>query len=567
MSSEKTSATTSPEMDLDPMDGTPNEDSIQTSLTTIQPQLSPHPPAYHSPGHPNEADSQPRTPDHTPQTQHAPQCLVTGDGKECFFCHREGKPLVNTEPETEHAPRKNLGHLGNPETADEQIPGDPMDMALDTPSKSFSEVFPSEENLPGLCTPRDLPPLLYRWSNAKSQGTNTRDLFEAGKFKNGQSAFYLPNEIPRSHFLEEFKLHVTKARVETPFISTFLHPLSPIHRAIHSRQEAMVTIIDPSKLDTPVFKAYPLVPLTGTATPCWRGNGEYEIWGRVRKEAIVCTFRISELVVTTRSSKIREFLQLKLIKSHKRCNKKLYKALASNFRKNEDHSSTLLDLTKLLKVPPAYRDFVVAALQEAWTGGFANRFKMSQDRVVGKPCPEFHVYGDEDDEEEEEAAPLRGAEVESDSSSYRPESIRSSHSSSSSSGYARSTSGSAEERMPRRDTSSPSFSVQSDSSIGYEDPERLMPSIEDREAANTPPRMTTLPITPRSTEIRHRPQGRGPRARLPTFNLSNTHLQFDREPPRAQGTTSPDGWPSNDETPDETPTKKSSYFPDRRFKM
>ena len=354
--------------------------------------------------------------------------------------------------------------------------------------------------------------------------------------------------------------------METPLISTFTNPLSPVHRAIHSRKEAMVSVIDPSKLETPVFKAHTLMLLTGTATPCWRGYGEYEIWGRVPKEAIVCTFKISELAETTRSSKIREFLQLELIKSHERCNSKLYDSLANNLRKNKDYSPTLRDLTKLLKVPPAYRDLVVAGFEKAWTKGFEDIYQLSQDRVVGKPCPGSHVYGDEDDEEEEEAAPLRGAEVESESSSYRPDSIGSSRSSSSSSGYARSTSGSAEERMPRRDTPSPSFSVQSDSSIGYEDRGRPMPSIEDREVANTTPQMTALPITPRSTDIRHGPQGHGPRARPRTFNLFTTHRESDRELPRARGTTSPDGWPSNDEAPDETPTK-SAYFSHRRSEM
>ncbi|KMK57776.1 hypothetical protein Y699_03196 [Aspergillus fumigatus Z5] len=104
-----------------------------------------------------------------------------------------------------------------------------------------------------------LPPLLYRWSNADSQGINTRKRYIAGLFADSEVSKFLPDEISLEEFDGYVLNHVSIASHPSPFISTFQSILAPIHRALWGKEGAMVSIIDTRKLTGPVYFAKSLV--------------------------------------------------------------------------------------------------------------------------------------------------------------------------------------------------------------------------------------------------------------------------------------------------------------------
>lgn len=384
--------------------------------------------------------------DQTPEADpHTSSRLVHSHGKVCFWCYMEGEQLVDDDQNPETQIPEYISSLQDHEAAQEVIQSieDPMDWVQG----------PATEELPGLCRKSDLPPMLYRWSNRQSQGTNTPDLFEAELFKN-TAELYFPDAISEQTFLEHFTNHVTKAKVKTPFISTFAHPLAPIHRAIHRQKGAVISVIDPTKVGTPIFKANKLVPITKTATHSWRGSGEFEIWGRIPGEAIVCTFHIA-LLEAIRGRDIEDFLQLEEIRAHKRCSNDLYITLASNLSLSmrENYILTLEGLGELLGVPETYRALVAQGLFEAWALG--DRLEELRDGYRG---------GADDGMTLLTTTGLASGSDSDNTFSPHPSGSESSLGSTSSED-AESSSETVEARIPRRDTPSDGFSVDDDSSV------------------------------------------------------------------------------------------------------
>ncbi|KAJ5888291.1 hypothetical protein N7495_008332 [Penicillium taxi] len=299
----------------------------------------------------------------------ADNSLVTCHGKHCWWCWKETEEEARVEIQQEveqetlaEEKGESILRLLSALTAqDVPQPGIESNMnRADTP----------HEGILGHCTSEDrppLPPILYRWSNIWSQGINEPNSLVAGLFQSVDSEQFTPYQLSREQFLRHFKNHVTKQKVSTPFISTSQMPVTPIHRALHNQEDAIVFIIDTAKLDTPVIKAQTLVPLTGTETPHWRGYGEYLIWGQVPREAIVCSFKIIDLEkIAGLSDDIGEFLQLELIKSHKYCSRNLYMALTAG-QTRSNHHITLELLSLQLKVPVPQRDKVESDFLRAWS--------------------------------------------------------------------------------------------------------------------------------------------------------------------------------------------------------
>lgn len=211
---------------------------------------------------------------------------------------------------------------------------------------------------------KDLPPLLYRWSNPDSQGVNSKTYYRAALFCNGE--WFNPEDFSESRFLKYFRSHVSKEKTKTPFISTFRSPLAPIHRALANRNGAVVTVIDTSKLNTKVFYTAPLAVRTGIVA-LWRGYGEYLIWGHIPTEAIAFTVEITSLEDIANSHRdINRLMQIPLISNVKYCNYNLRDMLASRRKSPFKSGRTLGKLLTLLQVPMVYWDSISYRFARTW---------------------------------------------------------------------------------------------------------------------------------------------------------------------------------------------------------
>jgi hypothetical protein len=210
-----------------------------------------------------------------------------------------------------------------------------------------------------------MPPLLFRWSNRDSQGVNSKTIFLAGLFCNGE--WLNPEDLSEDRFESYFRSHVTKQEVKTPFISTFRSPLAPLHRALAGGKGAILTVIDTSKLDTKVFYACPLAIRTRTLTYSWKGYGEYLIWGRVATDAIAFSVEITRVEDIAQSHRdIGRLLQIPLICSFLRCNQKLREILAVKRKSPFKSGRTLGKLLTVLEVPTIHWDNIASRFAKSW---------------------------------------------------------------------------------------------------------------------------------------------------------------------------------------------------------
>lgn len=307
------------------------------------------------------------------------ESLVSSNGKHCFWCHKEG--IVCSEDGRQSSDVMQLDTI--PGNGD--LPGthSPEIIQEYEPPTHDEPTLDKNERLPGACSAEDLPPLLFRWSNADSQGINSRTGYHAGLFAKADSQNIDLAQLTQEEYLGFFKNHVTKAKVSSPFISTFTLPLSPVHRALHHQKGAIITIIDTSKLHTMVVKASTLVPLTQTETKRWKGYGEYLIWREIPEAAIACVFTINHLEwIANKFPDIKEFLLLELIRSRTFSGMYLYCELARRLKDTRNHCLTLERLATLLNVPAEYRALVINRFEVAWTGRFGENlnFELAEDR-------------------------------------------------------------------------------------------------------------------------------------------------------------------------------------------
>ncbi|KAJ5722433.1 hypothetical protein N7488_000468 [Penicillium malachiteum] len=308
--------------------------------------------------------------------------IVNGCGKKCFWCFKEksdfidkGNPDLNQKSSSGNRWEEQTGG-GQEEIGPEEPQPDPSNSdGNENLSKSpliVPVTSPQFEFSNGRCSPDEMPALLFRWYNVDSQGTNSEDSIQAGIFA-GDDEFHLDmNQLSQHEFYDYFVNHVTKAECPSPFISTSLHPLCPIHRAVRNQNQARVAIIDTSKLgvDTNVIKASTLVPRTGTRTRKWRGFGEYLIWKEVPRDAILSTFTITRLEEIARNFlSIGEFLQLDLLSNTEFSDKRLYCELSQNVSSMsvKGINEALENLVNLLEVPREFKQTVIKSFLESWT--------------------------------------------------------------------------------------------------------------------------------------------------------------------------------------------------------
>ncbi|KAJ5774239.1 hypothetical protein N7457_009135 [Penicillium paradoxum] len=307
--------------------------------------------------------------DNHEQTHHL--SVVTSHGKICLWCEygttidepdsyddqsrhsqyeRDGNNDQSQEPRDQHQERQDLDQ-------------EQHDEAQQSPHRT-GHSYDHEQAMQGVSADM-MPPLLYRWSNCDSQGINSKTCFRAALFCNGE--WFNPEDFSETRFLNFFRSHVTKQKTKTPFISTFLSPLAPIHRALASQKGAIVTVIDTSKLNTKVFYACPLAVRTRSLVHMWKGYGEYLIWGHIPTEAIVSTLEIARLEEIANSHRdINRLMQISLISSLKYCDNHLRDMLASKTKSPFKSGRTLGKLLTLLQVPMVHWDNIAPRFAKTW---------------------------------------------------------------------------------------------------------------------------------------------------------------------------------------------------------
>jgi len=416
------------------------------------------------------------------------EALVLSHGKRCIWCAWEMDEREMNEKKLDEREREDrekevseenqcmgsLSHFNNAESTRAEFDENTSNRGIwsnqgnESPVRQFGSFYESKLwDRPGQCSSRDAPPLLFRWWNVNSQGINTRPFFIAGAFSNFKS----PEEglklesMGREDFLLAFRNHVTRAPVKSPFISTFRSPFAPIHRALRYQDGAVISVIDPSKLETSLFKATPLVELTNTALKYWFAWGEYVVWESIPSAAIICTFNINTLLnIAEVNPTIGSFLQLPLIHGSKYCDRFLYERIARKLRSHHEHDAALSRLMELLNVPPEYRLRMCRCFKESWlTGCRYLDCEATVDRLRSEP-PEDEVYVWPNDMP---TYPLpftpgnRAPTIESEISYHPP--MAEEDSDWESSEEERQGSQSPDVRCPRRDTSSSGYSVCNDS--------------------------------------------------------------------------------------------------------
>ncbi|KAF7715065.1 Uncharacterized protein PECH_003535 [Penicillium ucsense] len=325
-------------------------------------------------------------PSGTNRTHEPFEPLVTSHGKVCFWCAKENAtdcafviPDPSSDEDGQATPITQTG-VGFELQNDQETQITPA-----TPCQAFEQTENCPDDIPhimeipgipGLCglgdTPKP-PELLYRWSNNDSQGINTGNLLVAGLFVKNYPQIPSPYQCSIDEFLRLFKVHVTRKKVPTPFISAFARPIAPLHRALRNGHQAKITLIDtcimPS-LQGYVLSAQPLAQITDTIVDRWKGYGEYAIWGSIPREAIVTTFSLADIEKIARDDpEVRQFLQLDLIRGEATCHRGLRRKLRENLRslRIEDNRPALRRLAWHLDVPEEWHEVFTQDMHDAWT--------------------------------------------------------------------------------------------------------------------------------------------------------------------------------------------------------
>ncbi|KAH8700896.1 hypothetical protein BGW36DRAFT_425699 [Talaromyces proteolyticus] len=225
------------------------------------------------------------------------------------------------------------------------------------------------EEFPKPPKPDQMPSLLFRFSNDESAGINTRFGYIAYAFT--ENLANIPNPAER---LEEFPAwvwtHVNKKRIPSPFISTSIDPLIPIHRALRANRNAIVSIVDPGQVNPDhVFYMRDLMRRYSIRTMGYYGTKEWIIWGSISRKAILTTFRIDELLaLANQHQDIEAVLQLDKIAASKTVKTKLHDKLSEKrFENDFVVGTTIGKLVKLLRVRNEYVNDVALALNVSWS--------------------------------------------------------------------------------------------------------------------------------------------------------------------------------------------------------
>lgn len=249
---------------------------------------------------------------------------------------------------------------------------------------SFHQLESEDASAAALRT--ELPTLLYRWSNVDTQGVNTRKLYLSGLA--AEAEYFSPNDISAEEFKSFLSRHVHIDKVPSPFISTMMSLLAPLHRGIRSKDTAIVSIIDPNKLGTesPVFSAKDLMRrISLKVNGYYNGTGEYLVWWKIPASAIICSFKVSDLMHIAQDwPAILELMQFDTIAATQGIRGGLRRKLARGpGAVNMDTGILIGRLLCLLHIPYEYAPLVGEGIIYSWTmkrHGLWRKFEEGIDR-------------------------------------------------------------------------------------------------------------------------------------------------------------------------------------------
>lgn len=215
-----------------------------------------------------------------------------------------------------------------------------------------------------------LPPLLYRWWNVRSQGLNLENVFVAGMFASLFKGYFAPDAIAEDEFNRLFESHIRRRKdFPSPFISTFMSLLAPVHRGLRGKGGATIAIFDTRKLRSKVYSAREFVREQKLKIGrMYNGAGEYAVWGRINNDAIICSFTVATLArIADEHPDINRFLQLDLITTHTHNRMALHKAMTKNaISLDMKAGATVGKLLSLLDVPQEFCREISRGMAYSW---------------------------------------------------------------------------------------------------------------------------------------------------------------------------------------------------------
>jgi hypothetical protein len=217
--------------------------------------------------------------------------------------------------------------------------------------------------------PSNVPTLLWRFSNDESMGINHRSGYIANAFINEIGNMPSPEERA-AEFPTWLEIHVRPRKIPSPFISTSVDPLVPMHRALTQGKNAFVSLIDSSQINPEhIFYMKDLMRQYNVYTPGYRGAKEYIIWGAIGRGAIVTSFKADQLItIANKHPDIKDAFQLDLISGSPNCKSQLYKKLANKvFESDLDAGKVVGKFLALLHLQREYINDVTLALNGSWS--------------------------------------------------------------------------------------------------------------------------------------------------------------------------------------------------------
>ncbi|OQO01091.1 hypothetical protein B0A48_13334 [Cryoendolithus antarcticus] len=166
----------------------------------------------------------------------------------------------------------------------------------------------------------ELPELLFRYWDSKSQGLNSPERFVCGRFMNAKTR---PRSAPMAADLEwnDVINHLDHHKESTPFISTSSMLVWVLHKAMKcyelGERTGSISVIDTMHVAREeAFFVPPLHDATRKQRPYtnggfqYRGSSEHLIWHEIRQSAIRHTFSVQDFVRLARAPSLDKFLRL-----------------------------------------------------------------------------------------------------------------------------------------------------------------------------------------------------------------------------------------------------------------
>jgi hypothetical protein len=231
--------------------------------------------------------------------------------------------------------------------------------------RSFKMNNGSEEPI----RPRQVPHVLWRFSNDESMGINHRSGYIANSFINEIGNIPTPDERAQE-FPTWLEIHVRPRRIPSPFISTSTDPLVAVHRALTRDQNAFVSIIDSTQIKSEnIFYMKDLMQQYSVYTPGYRGAKEYVVWGSICRSAIVTSIRADELIqIANNHADIRAALQPDIISASPNCKSQLHNRLAAQtFESDFAVGRTIGKFLRIIRLQPDFLEDVSKSLNTSWS--------------------------------------------------------------------------------------------------------------------------------------------------------------------------------------------------------